>query len=44
MKLGYVRVSSRDQNLERQIVQLKKILVDKIFAEKKSGKNIENRI
>ncbi|WP_281165326.1 recombinase family protein [Liquorilactobacillus sicerae] len=44
MKLGYVRVSSRDQNLDRQIVRLKGIPVDKIFAEKKSGKNIENRI
>lgn len=43
MKFGYVRVSSKDQNLARQIEQLKKVPVEKIFSEKESGKNINNR-
>ena len=43
MKFGYVRVSTKDQNLARQIEQLKKIPVEKIFSEKESGKNINNR-
>ncbi|MDN2454382.1 recombinase family protein [Lactobacillus sp. UCMA15818] len=43
MKFGYVRVSTKDQNLARQIEQLKKIPVGKIFSEKESGKNINNR-
>ncbi|MCP0887451.1 recombinase family protein [Ligilactobacillus sp. WILCCON 0076] len=43
MKIGYVRVSSKDQNLARQIEKLKTIPVDKIFSEKESGKNIQSR-
>lgn len=39
MKVGYARVSTRDQNLARQIEQLHAAGVKRIFAEKKSGKD-----
>ena len=41
MKIGYARVSTSDQNLDRQIEALKNSGVQKIFEEKISGKNIE---
>jgi len=45
--LFYLRVSSIDQSLERQVVELKKQYPDInerfVFAEKVSGKNIEDR-
>ena len=43
MIVGYARVSSLDQNLERQIDNLKTFGVEKIFTEKQSGKSVENR-
>ncbi len=43
MKVGYIRVSTKDQNLERQIQGMKEAGVGKIFEEKASGKDIENR-
>ncbi|HCY9756221.1 TPA: recombinase family protein [Staphylococcus aureus] len=43
MILGYARVSSNDQNLERQLDNLKIFGVEKVFTEKQSGKSIENR-
>lgn len=43
MLVGYARVSSDDQNLDRQLEEFKKIGVEKIFAEKKSGKNTSER-
>lgn len=43
MKVGYARVSSETQNLDRQILDLKEFGVDKIFEEKQSGKNIIDR-
>ena len=38
-KIGYARVSSREQNLERQFEMLKKAEVEKIFSDKLSGKD-----
>ncbi|MGL5780383.1 recombinase family protein [Cetobacterium sp.] len=39
MIVGYVRVSAVDQNEERQINSLKEAGAEKIFSEKKSGKD-----
>ena len=41
MKYGYVRVSSIDQNEDRQIIEMKKAGVTKIFIDKQSGKDFE---
>lgn len=41
MLVGYVRVSSLDQNPERQLEELKSLQVEKIFIDKQSGKDIE---
>ncbi len=41
MKIGYVRVSSQDQNLDRQIHMLEKYEIDKLFQEKASGKDCD---
>lgn len=43
MIVGYARVSSIDQNLERQLENLKMFGAEKIFTEKQSGKSIDNR-
>ena len=43
MIVGYARVSSIEQNLERQLENLKMFGVEKIFTEKKSGKSVVNR-
>ncbi len=43
MKIGYARVSDKQQNLDRQIAALKKAGCKKIFYEKQSGKNTYNR-
>ena len=40
-KIGYARVSTRDQNLARQIEKLHDAGVNKIFQEKLSGKNAD---
>ena len=37
----YARVSSKDQNLERQLYRAKQLKAYKIFQDKKSGKNTE---
>ena len=39
MKIGYARVSTTDQNVDRQLEQLQKADCKKIFQEKISGKN-----
>lgn len=39
MKVGYCRVSTEDQNLERQLVAMQENGVEKVFQEKVSGKN-----
>ena len=41
MKVGYCRVSSIDQNLDRQLVAMQEQGVEKVFQEKVSGKNTE---
>lgn len=43
MIYAYARVSTTDQNLDRQLEAFKKYDVDKIYSEKKSGKNFEDR-
>ncbi len=43
MQIGYVRVSSLDQNEARQVVALKERGVEKLFIEKVSGKDMVNR-
>ncbi|MEM4997386.1 recombinase family protein [Priestia sp. SB1] len=37
--VGYIRVSSKDQNLERQRKEMEKMEIDKIFEDKQSGKD-----
>lgn len=44
MKLGYVRVFSLDQNDARQLEKMKEYNIDKIFSEKISGKNVQERL
>ena len=39
MKIGYIRVSTIDQNLARQEELMAKLGVEKIFADKMSSKN-----
>lgn len=43
MIFGYARVSTTDQNLDRQIEAFKKFGVDRIFSDKMSGKNFERQ-
>jgi DNA invertase Pin-like site-specific DNA recombinase len=43
MKVGYARVSSTDQNLDRQLVEMKRAGAEKIFQEKLSGKSMTDR-
>lgn len=44
MIIGYARVSTKEQNLDRQIHDLEQFGCNKIFTEKKSGKNFNERI
>ena len=39
MKIGYVRISTRDQNTARQDELMKSLGVEKVFTDKLSGKN-----
>ena len=39
MNVGYVRVSSKDQNIERQVKSLREKGVEKLFIDKISGKD-----
>lgn len=39
MKVAYIRTSTKEQNLDRQIHAVKKETVDKIFSEQLSGKD-----
>ena len=40
-RIGYARVSSEDQNLERQLKQFDSLKLDKVFTDKVSGKNTD---
>ena len=39
MKVGYVRVSTKEQNTARQEILMEQLGVDKVYLEKVSGKN-----
>ena len=41
MKIGYIRVSTEEQNTARQEVLLRELGVDEVFIEKASGKNAD---
>lgn len=43
MKIGYARVSTTDQNLDRQIAALRAEGCEKIYREKASGKTVSGR-
>lgn len=43
MKIGYARVSSLDQNLNRQIEVLEEFGAEKVFREKRSGATVNDR-
>ena len=40
-KYGYIRVSTLEQKEDRQLIELKKLKVHKIFLDKQSGKNFD---
>jgi DNA invertase Pin-like site-specific DNA recombinase len=42
-KIGYARVSTSSQNLDRQIAALRSAGVDDIYREKASGKDTKGR-
>ena len=41
MKIGYIRVSTEEQNTARQEVLLRELGVDEIFIDKASGKSAD---
>lgn len=41
MIYGYVRVSTKDQNPERQITKMRELGVDELFVDKASGKDLD---
>jgi DNA invertase Pin-like site-specific DNA recombinase len=42
-RIAYIRVSSEGQNTSRQDQQIEELHVDKVFTEKVSGRNIQDR-
>lgn len=44
MLVGYARVSTHDQNVDRQLTEFKESGVEKVFIEKESGKNRERPV
>lgn len=43
MKIGYVRVSTEEQNTARQEVLMERLGVEKVYIDKASGKDTKNR-
>lgn len=43
MIFGYARVSSKEQNLARQLKELKEFGCERMYQEKESGKNFKER-
>ena len=43
MKVGYVRVSTEEQNTVRQEVLMRQLGVERVFIDRASGKNMERR-
>lgn len=45
MKYGYVRVSSKEQNIDRQMTAMEKVNIDKkcIFVDRASGKDFDRK-
>ena len=43
MKVGYVRISTKDQNTARQDVLMEELGVEKIYTDKLSGKNTDRQ-
>lgn len=43
MKIGYIRASTKDQNLARQIEMMKQKGINKVFSEKVSGKDMNRK-
>ena len=41
MKIGYIRISTEDQNTARQEVLMQQLGVDEVFVDKLSGKNTD---
>lgn len=41
MKIGYIRVSTEEQNTVRQEVMMKELGVDELYIDKASGKNTD---
>lgn len=41
MKIGYIRISTTDQNTARQEVMMKELGAEQIFIDKMSGKNTD---
>ena len=41
MKIGYIRISTAEQNTARQEVLMRELEVDNVFIDRTSGKNID---
>lgn len=41
MKIGYIRISTTDQNTARQEVLMKELGVEQVFIDRMSGKNTD---
>ena len=41
MRIGYIRVSTEEQNTARQEVLLRELGVDEVFIDKASGKSVD---